>query len=97
MVALSLDHAVFGGAAARRSSLPVASISFGESPLSRVTLAAEERDRFRIAVGHVTFNLHDNDKKLIRAAKQKTMDVMWAVEATEVVQQARMQTWSVAR
>ncbi len=35
------------------------------------------------------FNLHDNDKKLIRFAKEKTMEVMRAAGATEVVQEAR--------
>ena len=56
---------------------------------NRVTLAAGETDRFGIPIAHVSFNLHDNDKKLIRAAKEKTMDVMWAAGATEVVQEAR--------
>lgn len=55
---------------------------------NRVTLA-EERDRFGLPVAHVSFNLHDNDKKLIDAAKNKTMQVMQAASATEVVQEAR--------
>ena len=55
---------------------------------NRVTLA-EEKDRFGLPVAHVTFNLHDNDKKLIKAAKEKTMQVMQAAGATEVVQEAR--------
>ena len=55
---------------------------------NRVTLA-EETDRFGIPVGHVSFNLRDNDKKLIKAGKDKTMEVMWAAGATEVVQEAR--------
>lgn len=54
-----------------------------------VTLAKEEKDRFGIPVAHVTFNLHDNDKKLIKAGKEKTMEVMRAAGATEVVQEAR--------
>jgi choline dehydrogenase-like flavoprotein len=33
--------------------------------------------------------LYDNDKKLIKFAKQKTMEVMRAAGATEVVQEAR--------
>ena len=37
---------------------------------NRVTLA-DETDRFGLPVAHVTFNLHDNDKKLIKAAKRK--------------------------
>jgi choline dehydrogenase-like flavoprotein len=53
-----------------------------------VTLA-EEKDRFGLPVAHVTFNLHDNDRKLIKAAKEKTMEVMRAAGATEVVQEAR--------
>jgi choline dehydrogenase-like flavoprotein len=55
---------------------------------NRVTLS-EDTDRFGLPVAHVTFNLHDNDKKLIKAAKKKTEDVMWAAGATEVVQEAR--------
>ena len=38
---------------------------------NRVTLA-EDKDRFGLPVAHVSFNLHDNDKKLIKAAKEKT-------------------------
>ena len=59
------------------------------APDNRVTLAPDEKDRFGIPVAHVTFNLHDNDKKLIKAAKEKTMEVMRAAGATEVVQEAR--------
>ncbi len=55
---------------------------------NRVTLA-EEKDRFGLPVAHVSFNLHDNDKKLIKFAKEKTMEVMSAAGATEVVQEAR--------
>ena len=57
-------------------------------PENRVTLA-EERDRFGLRVAHVSFNLHDNDKKLIKAGKDKAMEVMHAAGATEVVQEAR--------
>ena len=42
---------------------------------NRVTLS-EDKDRFGLPVAHVTFNLHDNDKKLIKAAKEKTKQVM---------------------
>ena len=56
---------------------------------NRVTLATEERDRFGLPVAHVSFNLRDNDKRLIKAAKEKTMDVMRAAGATDVVQEAR--------
>ena len=55
---------------------------------NRVTLA-DETDRFGMRVAHVTFNLHENDNKLIKAAKEKTMEVMHAAGATEVVQEAR--------
>ncbi len=50
---------------------------------------AEDKDRFGLPVAHVTFNLHDNDKKLIKAARKKTEEVMEAAGATEVVQEAR--------
>ena len=50
---------------------------------------AEQKDRFGLPVAHVTFNLHDNDKKLIKAAGEKTMEVMRAAGATEVVQEPR--------
>ncbi len=55
---------------------------------NRVTLSGDT-DRFGLRVAHVSFNLHDNDKKLIKFAKEKTMDVMHAAGATEVVQEAR--------
>lgn len=55
---------------------------------NRVELA-EEKDQYGLPVAKVTFNLHDNDKKLIEFGKQKTMDVMWAAGATEVVQESR--------
>ena len=55
---------------------------------NRVTIA-DEKDRFGLPVAHVSFNLHDNDKKLIKAAKKKTEEVMQAAGATEVVQEAR--------
>ena len=49
----------------------------------------DQKDRFGLPVAHVTFNLHDNDKKLIKAGKQKTMEVMRAAGATEVISEAR--------
>jgi choline dehydrogenase-like flavoprotein len=55
---------------------------------NRVQLA-EERDRFGIPVAKATFNLHDNDTKLIEFGKQKTMEIMSAAGASEVVQEAR--------
>jgi choline dehydrogenase-like flavoprotein len=57
-------------------------------PDNRVQLA-DETDRLGIPIAKVTFNLHDNDEKLIDYGKKKTMDVMWAAGATEVVQEAR--------
>jgi choline dehydrogenase-like flavoprotein len=53
-----------------------------------VTLA-EDKDRFGLRVANVTFSLHENDKKLIAAARKKTEEVMWAAGATTVVQEAR--------
>jgi choline dehydrogenase-like flavoprotein len=57
-------------------------------PENRVQLA-EEKDQFGIPIAKVTFNLGDNDKKLIEFGKNKTMEVMWAAGAQEVVQEAR--------
>ena len=55
---------------------------------NRVELA-EEKDQFGIRVAKVTFNLHENDQKMIAFGKQKVMDVMWAAGAEEVVQESR--------
>jgi choline dehydrogenase-like flavoprotein len=55
---------------------------------NRVTLA-EEKDQWGLPVAKVTFNLYDNDKKLIEYGKRKTMEIMWAAGAEEVVQEAR--------
>ncbi len=55
---------------------------------NRVQLA-EEKDRFGLPVAKVTFNLGENDKKLIEYGKKKVMEVMWAAGAQEVVQEAR--------
>jgi len=55
---------------------------------NRVELA-EEKDRFGLPVAKVTFNLHDNDKKLIEFGKQKVMEIMWAAGAERVVQESR--------
>ena len=57
-------------------------------PGNRVQLA-EERDRFGLPVAKVTFELYDNDKKLIAFGKDKVMEVMRAAGAKEVVQEAR--------
>ena len=55
---------------------------------NRVQLA-DERDRFGIPIAKTTFSLHDNDTKLIEFGKRKTMEVMSAAGAREVVQEAR--------
>lgn len=57
-------------------------------PDNRVEIA-KDKDRFGLPVAKVTFNLHDNDKKLIEFGKNKTMEVMYAAGAEEVVQEAR--------
>ncbi len=57
-------------------------------PDNRVTLS-EEKDQFGLPIPCVRFNLHDNDKKLIKAGKEKVMEVMRAAGAAEVVQEAR--------
>jgi choline dehydrogenase-like flavoprotein len=55
---------------------------------NRVELAPE-KDRNGIPVAKVTFNLHDNDKKMIEYGKNKVMEIMRAAGAQEVVQEAR--------
>lgn len=55
---------------------------------NRVQLAPE-KDQFGIPVAKVTFNLHENDKKLIEFGKKTVINVMWAAGAEEVVQEAR--------
>lgn len=40
-------------------------------------------------MANVTFNLHDNDQKMIAFGKNKVMEVMWAAGAQEVVQESR--------
>ena len=55
---------------------------------NRVELA-EEKDRHDLPVAKVTFNLHDNDLKMIDYGKNKVMEVMRAAGAEEVVQESR--------
>jgi choline dehydrogenase-like flavoprotein len=55
---------------------------------NRVELATE-KDRNGIPVAKVTFNLHDNDKRMIEYGKNKVMEIMQAAGAEEVVQEAR--------
>lgn len=57
-------------------------------PDNRVQLS-KEKDQFGIPVAHVTFSLHENDKKLIEFGKKVVMDVMWAAGAEDVVQESR--------
>ena len=49
----------------------------------------DARDRFGLPVAQVTFNLHENDKKLIEFGKNKVMEIMRAAGATEVEQESR--------
>ncbi len=49
----------------------------------------DAKDRHGLPVANVTFALHDNDKKLIRFGKEKTMEIMRAAGAEEVIQEAR--------
>ncbi len=55
---------------------------------NRVELA-DEKDQFGIPVAKITFNLHDNDKKMIEFGKKTVTNVMWAAGAEEVVQESR--------
>ena len=55
---------------------------------NRVELASE-KDRHGIPVAKVTFNLHENDLKMIEFGKKKVMEVMRAAGAEEVVQESR--------
>ncbi|HVT99036.1 MAG TPA: GMC family oxidoreductase, partial [Acidobacteriaceae bacterium] len=50
---------------------------------------ADEKDQYGLPVAKVTFNLHENDKKLIEFGKNKVMEVMWAAGAKQVVQESR--------
>jgi choline dehydrogenase-like flavoprotein len=50
---------------------------------------ADEKDQYGLPVAKVTFNLHENDKKLIEFGKNKVMEVMWAAGAQQVVQESR--------
>lgn len=55
---------------------------------NRVELA-KEKDKYGIPVAKVTFNLHENDKKMVEFGKNKVMEVMSAAGAEEVVQESR--------
>jgi len=58
-------------------------------PENRIEPDKDARDQYGLPVAHVTFNLHENDKKLIAFGKDKVKEVMWAAGAEEVVQEAR--------
>jgi choline dehydrogenase-like flavoprotein len=57
-------------------------------PENRVQLA-NEKDQHGLPVARITFNLHDNDKKLIEFGSKVVQDVMSAAGAEEVVQESR--------
>ncbi|MGH9477269.1 MAG: GMC family oxidoreductase [Terriglobales bacterium] len=50
---------------------------------------AQEKDDFGLPVGQVTFNLHQNDRKLIRFAVQKVEEILRAAGAEEVAAESR--------
>ena len=49
----------------------------------------DAHDRYGLPVAQVTFNLHENDKRLIEFGKNKVMEIMRAAGATEVEQESR--------
>lgn len=55
---------------------------------NRVELA-DEKDQYGLRVAKVTFNLHENDKKLIEFGKNKVQEVLYAAGAEVVVQESR--------
>ncbi|MFZ0594234.1 MAG: GMC family oxidoreductase [Bryobacteraceae bacterium] len=57
-------------------------------PDNRVELA-EMKDQFGIPVAKVTFDLRENDNRLIEYGKKIVMEVMWGAGAEEVVQESR--------
>jgi choline dehydrogenase-like flavoprotein len=57
-------------------------------PDNRVEIS-DLKDQWGIPVAKVTFNLHDNDNKLIEFGKNKVEEVLWAAGAQEVAQEKR--------
>jgi choline dehydrogenase-like flavoprotein len=57
-------------------------------PNNRVELA-DETDEYGLPVAKVTYNLGENDRKLIDFGRKKTEEIMWAAGAEEVVQEPR--------
>ncbi|MGH2468872.1 MAG: GMC family oxidoreductase [Chloroflexota bacterium] len=54
-----------------------------------VTLDSEVKDQYGLPVAHVTYNLHDNDRKLAEYGHKVVEQVQWAAGAEEVVQEQR--------
>lgn len=54
-----------------------------------VMLAREKRDRHGLPVAHVRFRLHENDRRMVKFAVEKTEEIMKAAGATEVAQESR--------
>jgi choline dehydrogenase-like flavoprotein len=57
-------------------------------PDNRVELA-DEKDEHGLRVARITYNLHDNDHKLINFGKKKVEEIMWAAGADDVTQEPR--------
>ncbi len=55
---------------------------------NRVTLS-DVTDAHGLPVAHINFDLHENDKKLIDWGVKKTMEIMSAAGATDIVQEPR--------
>ncbi len=55
---------------------------------NRVELA-EEMDHYGLRVAKITFRLHDNDKKVAQFGVKKTMEILQAAGAQEVVEEPR--------
>jgi choline dehydrogenase-like flavoprotein len=55
---------------------------------NRVQLA-DETDQYGLRVAKVTFSLHENDRKVAKAGVNKTMEIMYAAGADEVVEEPR--------
>ncbi|GAC1639408.1 MAG: hypothetical protein NVS4B2_28830 [Chloroflexota bacterium] len=49
----------------------------------------DDVDRFGLPVAKMTFSLRGSERKLVEFGKRKTMEVMWAAGAEEVVQESR--------
>ncbi len=56
---------------------------------SRVEVAADSKDKFGIPVAKVTFNLHENDHKLIAFGQRKVEEILCAAGAEEIAAEPR--------